>query len=61
VKDAFNRSAERLSLSNGTPATAHVRASDLGYLSSKVTEVFDVGSPLSVDTGALQDSASSGE
>lgn len=58
---AFNLGAARLGLSNGTPATQHVRAGDFRYLAEKLGEVINVDSPLSEETSSLLDSADPGE
>ena len=47
---AFNRAAERLGLSNGTPATQHMRASDLGYFANALKSSMDIDGPKSEDT-----------
>jgi len=39
---AFNASAERLGLSNGTPAMQHVHASDLKYFANNLKESLDI-------------------
>lgn len=47
---AFDSAAARAGLSNGTPASQHVRASDFKYLAERLAEVIDVDSPLSGET-----------
>jgi len=44
---AFDKAAERAGLSNGTPASDHVRMSDLKYLGNVLREAVNVESPLS--------------
>ena len=44
---AFDSAAARMGISNGTPATEHVRAADFQYLATQLGEVLDVDSPLS--------------
>jgi len=44
---AFDSAAHRLGLSNGSPATEHVRAADFGYLAEKIGEAINVDSPKS--------------
>lgn len=58
---AFDSAAARMALSNGTPATAHVRASDFKYLADRIGAALDVDSPLSEATSDLLDSAAVGE
>lgn len=43
---AFDSAAERSGYSNGTSATAHVRASDFKYLADTLGKVVSVDSPL---------------
>lgn len=45
--DAFNAAAARLGMSNGTPATQHVRMSDLKYMAEAITQAVNIDSPLS--------------
>lgn len=45
--DAFDSAANRLGLSNGTPATAHVRMQDFQYLAQKISEAINIESPTS--------------
>jgi len=47
---AFDAAAGRMGLSNGTPASQHVKASDFGYLAAQLGEVINVDSPLSEKT-----------
>ena len=58
---AFDSAAARLGISNGTPATQHVRAADFQYLASQLGEAINVDSPLSETTSDLLDSAAVGE
>jgi len=58
---AFNASAERLGLSNGTPAMAHVRGSDLMYFANALKESLDIDGPKSDDTEDSPPSVSTGE
>ena len=58
---AFDSAAARMGISNGTPATQHVRASDFAYLADALGEAVNVDSPLSEDTSDLLDSAAAGE
>ena len=44
---AFDSAAARMGVSNGTPASQHVRAADFTYLATKMGEVINVDSPLS--------------
>jgi hypothetical protein len=57
---AFNRAAERAGLSNGTPATQHVRPADLRYLNEAIGEALAMDSPLPVGIGDSPDSVASG-
>lgn len=57
----FNRAAARLGISNGTPASQHVRVSDMRYLSEAVGKATSLNSPKSDDTPVSQDSAATGE
>ena len=57
----FNRAAARLGVSNGTPASQHIRVSDLKYMSSEVGKATSLNSPKSDDTPDSQDSAATGE
>lgn len=50
---AFDSAAARLSLSNGTPATQHVRAADFSYLAERIGEAINVDSPKSDPTSEL--------
>ena len=50
--DAFNNAAARLGISNGTPATEHVRMSDFAYLAEKIGGAVNTESPLSSEQGA---------
>jgi len=43
---AFDTAAARLKISNGSPASQHVRASDYRYLTKRVSEVIAADSPL---------------
>ena len=47
---AFDSAAARLGLSNGSPATAHIRAADFGYMAEKLGEAINVDSPKSQGT-----------
>ncbi len=49
---AFDTAAERAGLSNGTPASQHVRMADLKYLGEQIKEAINVDSPLSEGQGA---------
>ena len=58
---AFDSAAKRMELSNGTPATQHVRAADFAYLAEKIGEAVNIDSPLSPATSDSPDSAAAGE
>ena len=58
---AFDSAAKRLELSNGTPATEHVRAADFAYLANAIGEAINIDSPLSSETSDSPDSAAAGE
>lgn len=58
---AFNAAAARIGLSNGSNATAHMRASDLQYFASALKGAVDIDSPKPETLDPLQTSASSGE
>lgn len=45
--DAFDSAAARIGLSNGTPATAHVRMSDFQYLATRISQAVNIESPTS--------------
>ena len=57
---AFNASAERLGLSNGTPAMQHVHASDLMYFANSIKRSLDIDGPKSEDTEDSPRSVSTG-
>ena len=57
---AFDSSAKRLGLTNGSAASDHVRASDLRYLGEKIGEAVNVDSPLSPRQEDSQPSAITG-
>jgi hypothetical protein len=44
---AFDSAAARLGLSNGTPATQHVRMADFAYMAGEITKAVNIESPLS--------------
>lgn len=44
---AFDSAAARLGVSNGTPATQHVRMADFAYMANAITKAVDVDNPLS--------------
>lgn len=44
---AFDSAAARLGISNGTPATDHVRMADFAYMAGEITKAVNVDSPLS--------------
>lgn len=44
---AFNRAAARMGVSNGTPATDHIHASDFRYLGESIGKAVNLDSPLS--------------
>ena len=58
---AFDAAAARVGVSNGSPATQHIRAGDFKYLATRISEVVNVDSPLSESTSALLDSPDDGE
>jgi hypothetical protein len=58
---AFDSAAARLGISNGTVATEHLRAADLGYMATKFGEVVNVDSPLSEGDSASPESPDDGE
>lgn len=58
---AFDSAAKRMELSNGTPATEHVRAADFSYLASAIGAALDVDSPKSEATSNSPDSVAAGE
>lgn len=58
---AFDSAAARMGVSNGTPATQHIRAADFAYLANRIGEVVNIDSPLSDATSNSLDSAASGE
>ena len=57
---AFDSAAKRLGLSNGTPATASVKASDFLYLGQMMNEVMGNDSPKSQGGEDSPDSAATG-
>lgn len=57
----FNRAAARLGVSNGTPASQHIRVADLQYMSKAVGEATSLNSPKFDGTPDSQDSADTGE
>jgi hypothetical protein len=57
---AFDSAAARLGLSNGTPATEHIRAADFGYMAERLGEAINVDSPKSDSDSQSLDSADSG-
>jgi hypothetical protein len=57
---AFNSAAARMELSNGTPATQHVRAADFGYLAERIGEAINVDSPKSDPATSSPDSGEPG-
>jgi hypothetical protein len=58
---AFDLAAARLKISNGTPATQHLRPSDLKYMAEKFGEVVNIDSPLSEGGSVSPESPSTGE
>lgn len=58
---AFNLAAARIGLSNGTPATSHMRASDLTYFANALKGSMDVDGPKSEASEDSLPSADSGE
>lgn len=58
---AFDSAAARLGVSNGTPATDHIKASDFLYLAEVIGEVMGPGSPKADATQDSQPSAATGE
>jgi len=58
---AFDSAAARMGVSNGTPATQHVRAADFSYLANQLGEAINVDAHLSEETSTLLDSAAAGE
>ncbi len=57
---AFNMAAERLGLSNGSPATQHMHAADLGYFANALKGAMDIDSPKSEPSEDSLDSAITG-
>ena len=57
---AFDSAANRMELSNGTPATQHVRAADFAYLAERIGEAINVDSPKSDPTTSSPDSVEPG-
>lgn len=45
--DAFNAAAARTGVSNGSPATEHVRMGDFAYMAKAITKAVNIESPLS--------------
>lgn len=58
---AFDAAAARVGLSNGVPATQHIRARDFLFLAEAIGEVMGPGSPKADDGEDLQPSADTGE
>lgn len=48
---AFDLAAERMGLSNGSPASDHIRMSEFKYLGEAIGEAVNVDSPLSEGQG----------
>ena len=46
---AFNAAAARIGLSNGTPATDHIRMSDFPYMAGAIGEVVNIENPTSAE------------
>lgn len=57
---AFDSAAARMGLSNGTPATEHIRAADFGYMAERLGEAINVDSPKSDTDSIPSDSPDSG-
>lgn len=45
AKEAFNSAAAFIGVSNGTPASRHIRPADLTYWTSAISAAVNVGSP----------------
>lgn len=58
---AFDAAAARLSYTNGTRASERVKASDFGYLGTKLGEVVSLDGPLPEKPESSRSSADSGE
>ena len=56
---AFNLAAARIGLSNGTPATQHMHATDLGYFAEALKSAMDIDGPKSEDSDESQTSRAS--
>jgi len=61
ARNAFNFAAETLGLSNGTPASKHVRPGDLTYWTNAISEAVNVDGPKVESTKSSQGSVTSGE
>lgn len=48
---AFDSAAARLGVSNGTPATQHIRMADFAYMAGAITKAVNIESPLSEGQG----------
>lgn len=57
---AFNAAAARIGLSNGSNATAHMRASDLQYFANALKGAVDIDSPKPEDSEDLPPFADTG-
>ena len=57
----FNRAAARQGVSNGTPASQHIRIADMRYMTAEVGKATSLNNPKSEDTDPSQDSADTGE
>jgi len=50
ARNAFNLAAETMGLSNGTPASKHIRVTDLKYWTEAISAAVNVDSPKAEDT-----------
>lgn len=57
---AFDSAAARMGVSNGTPATQHVKASDFSYMATQLGEAINVDGPLSEGSSEQQGSPEPG-